>query len=880
MTNPSDFPRGRPDERDLDDELRGHLALSIKERIDRGDPPESARRHALAELGYIGDVRESMRRVWYSRLYEAVDDVRRDFRFAGRVLRKSPGFTLVAVLTLAVAIAANAVVFGVMNGVVLRPLDVPDAATLYGIEHANEHSMYESYPDYRDLRDRNRSFTDLAGFTISQAGMDTTDNAARAWIVDATGNYFDVLGLQPYLGRFFHASDEHGANSAPLIVLGYDYWQKRFESDPAAVGRAVRVNGHPFTIVGVAPKGFHGTLAIAAPDFYVPFVNIEQIDGKNPLDVRATQSLFMTFGHLKPGVTIAQASADLNAIGEYLERTYPNERGATSFTLARPGLYGNYLGQPMRAFLGSLMALAALVLLGACANLGGLFAARASDRSREVAVRLSLGASRGRVLRQLLTEAAIISLAGGAIGLWAAVVALRALTTWQPMPRWPIAVPVAPDATVYVFAVLLALSSGLLFGLVPVRQVMRADPYRIIKAGSDSMAGARLPLRDLLLVAQVAVCAILVTASLVALRGLERATTAQLGFDPHNVLLADTDLAMGGYNAAAAGPMQKRMIESIAAIPGVTVAAAIGRPPLAASGFLSYLYARDATDFRPAKALVSAERFQISPEYFQAAGTRLLAGRAFSWHDDQHAPRVAIVNAETARRLSGSPDAAVGTAVKLRDGTLVQIVGVVQDGKYISLAEDPQAAVFMPLQQMPMSETWLVVRASGDPAPLSQAIRAAIRRLDPGLPLYVDTWPGQLAFALFPSRMATVALAIMGAIGALLAVTGVFGMSAYAVSKRLKDLGIRIALGARRADILRVALGRSFRLLACGASAGLILGVLASRVLASIVYQATPRDPVVLGAVLVVMIALGIAATWVPARRALSADPLLLLRQE
>jgi predicted permease len=869
-----------PTERDLDDEIRGHLALSIKEAVDRGEDPETARRRAIAELGYVGNVRESMRRVWYSRLYEAVDDVRRDCRFAVRVLRKSPGFTLVAIVTLAVAIGANAVVFGVMNGLVLRPLDVPQPESLYGIEHANEHSMYESYPDYRDLRDRNHSFDGLAAFSISQAGIDTGDHAARAWVFDATGNYFDVLKLQPYLGRFFHAADERGPNSAPFIVLGYDYWEKHFQADPAAVGRSVRLNGHPFTIIGVAPKGFHGTLAFGVADFYVPFVNLEEIDGRNLLEVRATQSMFMTFGHLKPGVTLAQAASDLNAIGDYLDKTYPNERGATAFTLARPSLYGNYLGQPMRAFFSALMALAALVLLGACANLGGLFAARAADRSREVAVRLSLGASRGRVLRPLLIEAVMISMAGGAIGLWGTIAALRALTAWQPMPRWPLSVPVSPDATIYLFAVALALVSGLLFGIVPVRQVMRTDPYRVIKAGPDSVAGTRLALRDLLLVTQVAICAILVIASLVAFRGFERARSARLGFDPHDALLADTDLAMSGYTNERIAPMQKRMIETVAAIPGVASVAAIGRPPLAASGFLSYLYARDATDFRPAQALVAAERFQISPEYFQASRTRLLAGRAFSWHDDARAPRVAIVNAQTAHQLFGSADAALGQQFKLRDRSLVQIVGVVEDGIYENLAETPRPAVFMPLQQMPMSETWLVVRAADDPGPLSAAIRAAVRHLDPGLPLYIEPWSRQLDFALFPSRMATIALAIMGGVGVLLAMTGVFGLSAYSVSRRLKELGIRIALGAKRGDVIRVALGRSFRLLTSGAIVGVVLGVLASRVLASIVYQATPRDPVVLTGVVIVMVALGLAATWVPARRALSADPLLLLRQE
>ena len=810
----------------------------------------------------------------------ALDGLGQDVRFALRVLCKAPGFSLVAVLTLALAIGANAVVFGVMNGLVLRPLDVPQPDTLYGVEHATEHSMYESYPDYRDLRDRNHSFEDLAGYNIAQVGLDTGDRAVRAWIVDATGNYFDVLRLRPHLGRLFHASDEHGPNSAPYIVLGYDYWHTHFHDDPAVVGQTVRLNKYPFTIIGVAPAGFRGTLAIANPDFYVPFVNLEQIEGRDRLEMRASQSLFSTFGHLKPGVTRAQAAADLNGIGAYLDRTYPNERGAISFVLARPNLYGNYLGQPMRAFTGGLMVLASLILLAACANLGSLFAARAADRSREIALRLSLGASRGRVLRQLLTEAFMISIVGGAIGLWGSVGLLRALSIWQPAPRFPVVVPVAPDATVYAAAVVLAVVSGLLFGIVPARQVFRTDPYQVMKTGAGRVVGRRITVRDLLLVAQVAICGVLVTASVVAVRGLLHAMDAPLGFKPANALLATTDLSMGRYAGDDVSAMQKRMADAVAEISGVTAVGVIGRPPLGGGGFLSYIYADNATDFRSTNALVGAQRFQVSPDYFEAAETALLAGRRFTIHDDNHAPQVMVVNRELARRLSGAPEKAVGAWFKLRDATRVQIVGVVEDGKYQHIAEDPEPAVFMPLRQMPMTETALVVRAKADPDPLAAAVRSTLRDLDASLPVYIESWNQQLEFSLFPARMATVTLGVMGGIGAVLAITGVFGMAAYSVSRRLKELGIRIALGARSGEVLGAALGRALKLLAFGSVGGIALGVLASRILASIVYGATPRDPIVLVAVIAVMVLLGLAGTWIPARRALSADPLTLLRQE
>lgn len=870
----------RPDERDLDDEIRGHLAIEIKDRVDRGVDPKEARLAAIADLGHIPEVRDSMRRVWYGRVFDSLEGLRRDARFGARVLRKSPGFTLVAVATLALAIATNTIVFGLLNGIILHPLNVPQPDTLFGIQHADEHSMYESYPDYRDLRDRNRSFDGIAGYQIEQVAVDTGGNSSTAWGVEATGNFFDALQIRPYLGRVFHAADERGPGSAPYVVLAYDYWHKRFQDDSSAIGRVVRLNTHSFTVIGVTPPDFRGTLAFFGPDLYVPFVDQPLIEGRNTLETREAHALFQTLGHLKPGVAPDQAAADLNAIGAYLESTYPTTHGTTHFAIVRPGLYGDLLGPPMRAFLAGLTLLSILVLLAACANLGSLFAARAADRSREVALRLSLGASRGRVLRQLLTEALLVSLVGGALGLWMGAGSLRALTAWQPIPRYPMHVAIAPDGAVYGAAFILAVVSGLLFGLVPARQVFRTDPYQIIKAGPSGRAGRRLQIRDLLLIAEVAICGVLVTASIVAVRGLSRSLNSDFGFRPDHALLAMTDLGMAGYAGDKATVMQKRMIESVASIPGVAAVGVVGRPPLNGGGFGSMIFKDAVTDLRPTNAMFTAERYQISPDYLDAAGTALLAGRAFSWHDDKGAPRVALVNRDFARKLYGGTANAVGSVFKLRDGTRVRVVGVVEDGKYQNLTEDQGPALFVPMLQMSMTEMSLVVRATGDPAALASSVRERLRTLDSALPLYIETWNQQLGLALFPARMATIALGIMGVIGAMLAVTGIFGMAAYAVSRRMKELGIRIALGARRKEVLSAALGRALRLLAVGSVSGLLIGLLAARVLAAIVYQATPRDPIVLGGVIAVMAALGLLATWIPAQRALGVSPLRLLRED
>jgi len=863
-------------ENELDEELRSHIALRADDLERAGLDRETAERRARIEFGGREKFAEESREQMAGNFLETLV---RDVRFSLRVLRKSPGFTLIAIATLAIAIGANAVVFGVLNGVILRPLNVPHAESLYGIEHGNEHSMYESYPDYIDLRDRNRSFDDLAGFEVDQVGLETSGNPVRAWSDSVTGNYFDVMHVEPYLGRFFHAADEHGPNSVPYIVLSYSYWQQHFQSDPGVVGRTVRVNSHPFTIIGVAPRGFIGALLFFAPDFFAPFVDQEILEGKNNLDARATQRVFMTLGHLKTGVTTQQAAADLNSIGAYLGKTYPTSHGATMFKIVRPGLYGNLLGSPVRAFLGALMLLASLILLAACANLGSLFAARASDRSREVALRLALGAARSRILRQLLTEAVLISLAGGAIGLSGSIALLNALSAWNPIPRYPMITPVAPDASVYFVALLLAIVSGLLFGIVPVRQVMRADPYQIIKAG-PGVISRRFTLRDLLLTVQIAICAVLVTSSMVALRGMAQSLRADFGFDPRNAMLLETDLNIAGYRGEHVPEMQKRMIDALRAVPGVDSVGIVSRAPLNGGGFAEWIFSEPTTDFRPENRVASAQRFTISPDYLRAAGTVLLAGRSFTWHDDKDSPRVALVNRVLARRLFGAEANAAGGHFKTRDGSLIEIAGVVEDGKYENLTEDPQPAVFFPLAQREVSETTVVVRSSGDPQPLARALQAKLHGLDPELPFLILTYNEQLGVALFPARVAAIALSVLGTMGAILSITGIFGMAAYSVSRRLKELGIRIAIGARPRDVLHAALGRAFKLLAFGSAAGVILGILAGSVLAAIVYQANPRDPLVLAGVIAVMFVVGLLATWIPARRALSVDPLTLLREE
>jgi predicted permease len=863
---------------DLSEEIKLHIEERAEQLMGRGLSADEAAREARKAFGNRTLVEERSREVWR---WPSLESIWGDVRFALRQMRRSPGFTITAMLTLAFAIGANAVVFGVLNRAILRPLDVPDAESLYAFETAENQIGHQSYPDYLDFRGRNRSFQDLAALTISEAVLDSGANPSRVFAYETSGNYFDVLGIQPYLGRVFHANDERGPDSAPYIVLTYAYWHSHFQDDRGVVGRVVLVNKHPFTVIGVAPRGFEGTLVFFSPDCFVPIVNRNQIDENNQLTERGARILFEPFGHLTRGVTQTQALADLSSIGSYLERTYPKDDGHKNFALVRPG-FPAFFGRALRAFVAGLMLLAGLILLGACANLGSLFASRAADRSREVALRLALGSSRRRIMRQLLTEALLISLAGGASGLFVGVVLLRRLSAWQPFPELSIHVPASPDSHVYLAALALALISALLFGIVPVRQVLKANPYEIVKAGQAGVAGRRVTLRDALLVVQIAICAVLVTSSMVAVRGLLRSLHSNLGFDLRNAMVAGVQMKMAGYSGDSVTALEERMIDAMKAIPGVESVALANNPPLVAGGGWTMNVFKDETkDLNPSNVAATTLQYEISPEYFRAAGTAVLSGRAFTPQDDKNAPHVALINQEFARRIFGSERDALGKYFKGADGTREQVVGIVEDGKYFTFSESQQPAMFLPLSQSgTLGAVWLVVRSTRDPEQLATAMRNKLRELDTGLPFEIETWTKGMDMALFPSRMATVCLGVMGLLGAMLSITGIFGMAAYTVSKRLKELGIRVALGAQPREVLAAALGRALKLLACGSAGGLVLGILASRVLAHIVYQASPRDPLVLTGVVVAMSLLGLVATWIPARRALSADPVILLREE
>jgi predicted permease len=799
-----------------------------------------------------------------------------DLRYALRGLWKSPAFTLVALLTLMLGIGANTVVFGVVNAVLLHPLDVSDPQNLYQLRLKPWTSfklLTTSYPAYEDLRRRNTTFSGMAGFDgFAEATLRWGNTVKSVTGYAVTGNYFDLLGVQPEVGRFIHEADEHGPNSAPYVVLSNNLWRSVFNADPGVVGTTVRIDRDPYTVIGVAPAQFHGTEKFDRPDYWIPFVNWGQQRLQNRTSISVT-----VLGRLKPGVTPQQGAENLSAIAAQLAKEYPQTDTGMPLRLVRPGLFADD-GDVIRGFLYSVTGLALLVLVAACANLASLFAARASDRSRELALRVALGASHWRLVRQLMTEAMVVSLIGGTAGLVTASLLLGVLNRWD-SPYGHLAVNV--DARVYFVALILTLISALFFGIVPARQAWQSSPLQAMKSGPvDSMPLRRFASRDLLLGAQITICMLLVTASLVAVGGMVRLLHAPLGFQPQDVMLAETDLKLVEPGGDVPIEKKKAMIEAVRNIPGVVAAGAVNRVPFNGGLRGVPIFQPGTTEFTLNNSVLAPYVFTISPGYLEAAGTRLLGGRDFSWQDTTQTPYVAIVNETFARKMWGDTSA-IGQRFIVR-GHLTEVVGVVEDGKYHNMQESPQPVAYLSLSQNEQNQMIFVARSQRAQNEIAATLERTLNGLEPDARIKVQSWLEVLGGlnALFPARAASVALCIMGLLAAMLAVTGIFGMAAYNVSRRMKELGIRVALGARTKHVMSTAVGRPIVLLVVGSLLGLLSGVLASRLLGHIVYQANPRDPVVVGGAVLIMALLGIVASAIPALRALAVDPSKLLREE
>jgi predicted permease len=869
------FARRKPVD-DLEEQIRFHLRMEEQENLEAGMSPEDAHYAALRRFGSVTLAQEGSREMWG---WNTLATLGQDFRYALRMLRRNPGFTVVAVLSLALGIGANALVFSVINALLLRPLPVEHPDQLAFLETKNS-NVTQSFPNYRDLRDRNQTFAGLAGYRLAPMELGSAGGATRVWGLLATGNYFDVLGVRPLMGRFFHQADDLRPRESPYAVLSYNAWRGRFGSDAGIVGKTVLLNRLPYTVLGVAPPDFHGTELWYWPEAWVPMMMEPQIEahsGTGWLNERSTWNTFV-LGRIKPGVSKAEALANLNTIGAELAREHPDNDEGLQFKLAKPGLVGDYFGGPTKAFTLGVLGLAALVLLAACTNLASLLTARAADRQREIAIRLSIGAKRSRVVRQVLTETLVLSLAGGGSGYALAFGLSQALTRWRAPMDFPVQMNVNSDWRVFLFAFAVSIVAGALFGCAPAWRASKTDPNAVLKGAVASSGRRRLAFRDALVVLQVSLCFVLVAACLISLRGLQQALKMRLGFEPEGVSVVAFDLGLAGYSGnEKVGSFQRKVLETFEQLPGVRSASYSDSMPLSIDQSHTTVYPAEKTAPQQAD-WVSVTYYQVSPGFFATMGTRLLAGRDFNWHDDEKSPRVAIVNIAFAKRVLHSENA-IGK--RFRQGDLVEVVGEVEEGKYESLTESQVPAVFWPILQSPNPTTTVEVRSSLPASQMVSEMRRAVETLDPELPVYgTGSLSDMLGFAFFPTHAAAIALSAFGVLAIMLAVTGIHGLVSYAVARRVREIGIRMAIGARPAQVLKLVLGRIMVLMAIGSAIGLVLALAAGQVLASVVYGASSHDLWTLLAVLGTILVLGLLSSWAPTRRALGIEPIAALRHE
>lgn len=805
-----------------------------------------------------------------------------DFLYAVRLMRRTPGVAITAIVSLALGIGVNALVFSVVNGLVLRPLPgVADPDRVVFLQDGQ--SAGESFPNYVDLRDRSTAFESLAGYRIAPMSVETGATASgqprRAWGYLATGSYFDTLGATPAAGRFFHAVEDKNQGEPALAVLSYDEWTTHFGGSADVIGSTIRINAHPFTVIGVAPRGFFGSEIFYRPAIWVPMMMEPVIEpGHNWLTARATFNMWV-IGRLKAGLTIPQAEANLTPITADLARTYPWPNKKMAIHLARPGLVGNLLRTPVRAFGLAVLLLAGLVLIAACANLAGLLLARGADRQREMAIRLSIGAGRSRLVRQLLTESLVLAVTGGAIGAATAAVLARALSAWQIPVTLPMQLDVSVDWRVVLFACAISTAAGLLFGMAPARFASATDPNLALKGGVQGRAGRRWSFRDALIPVQIALCFVLVTACLLSARGLQRALEAPLGFTPRGVAIASFDLGLAGYDKARGLEFQQRVAAEASRIPGVTSAGFANTLPLSLDQSHSAVYRPGALSGDPAAA--TAVVYSASPGFLRTLGVSLLSGRDFDARDTATSTPVAIVN-ETFVRQVLRTDAPIGAHFTYGPaGRLVEVIGVTADATFETIGEAPRAAAFNPEPQWYNPTTVLAVRSSLPEAETAAALRQVVARLDPSLPLYdVEGAEAMMWWAFLPSRAAAIALGVFGLLAISLAATGLHGLVAYAVSRRSREIAIRVAVGADARSVLAAVLGRTAMLITIGAAAGTLLAVAATRLLSSVLFGVPRNDAGVLAFVALAMTMVGLVACWSPARRALRLQPAALLKSE
>jgi putative ABC transport system permease protein len=811
---------------------------------------------------------------------------RQDVAYAVRITRRAPAFTAAAVLALGLGIGANTAIFSLLNAVLLNPLPVREPSRLVSLQMTDRqtpgYTPISTY-NFRDLRQQIGVFEGMAAYAFVAARLAGAGDPEQILGYAVTGDYFRVLGVDAALGRTFLASEDVTRGAQAVAVLSDGMWTRLFGRDPAIAGRTVQLNGRAFTILGVMPPYFRGTNALFAPDFYVPLAMYDTLVPDTPWYESRRWRWLTVHARLRPGVSIEEARAATAVVASRLEQAYPEVNKGRSVTvipltqaLIDPNQHSTYV---LTGLL--LAALVAMVLLIACANLANLLLARAAARTREVALRLALGAGRGRIVRQLLTESLLLSVAGGAVGLLLASWTQQSLWAARPQALERTAVTPGIDGHVLAFTAGISLVTGILFGLVPALHVSRADVNRTLKeAGRQPASGGRQRFRAALIVGEVALSLFALVVAGLFLRSLSQAQQIAPGFEPDRLAVMNINLAAGGYTVDRAHDLYRRLVETLESRADIESASMTTRPPLNGGNALTITAEGQLPP--PGTMGVTTDLAEVLPGYLKTVGIPLVAGRDFTAADRRGTPAVAIVNETMARRYW--PEGALGKRFTSAVTGPIEVVGVARDSKYVTIGEGPTPFFYLPLLQqerLGFGVVNLAVRGRQDAVAPIAAVRAALHEMDPNVPIANPAAVNDLlAQALWAPRLIALLVSAFGMLATLLAAIGLYGVMAYTVSLRAHEIGLRMALGATRGDILRNVAGRGMALTGLGVVLGLAGALAASSGLGSLLYGVRPTDPVAFVGMPLVLSAVAFMACYLPALRASRLDPLITLRGE
>ncbi|MBC7843228.1 MAG: ABC transporter permease [Gemmatimonadaceae bacterium] len=810
--------------------------------------------------------------------------LRNDLRSAGRMFTKSPLFTGVVVVTLALGIGLNTAVFAAVDAMLLRPLPGVRASNelvqLYRSSPGGDGLGSNSIPHFWDLRERSKSvYSDVAAWSFQNLSITADDRPRAVYGVMVSANFFSVLGARPATGRFFTPDEDVGRGAHPVAVLSDAGWRSLFGGDQNVVGRQVIVNGQNMTIIGIAAPGFSGAMPMLQPSMWVPLMQLAQVKPGSVRDFENRGNNYLNvIARLAPGISVAQARARMDAITAELRRELPADYEKSGINLIRQddaGIHPSMRGAQV-GLSAVVMTVVAILLLIACVNVANLFLARARDRAREMAIRLALGARRSELVRQLLVESVVVSFVAGVVGVVIAYVAIGLANSIT----LPMDIDFQPDLQlspmVLGFAFGTALVTGILFGLVPALQATSPSLVPALK-GEAPTGTSRSRTSKGLVIAQMALSIVLLVCAGLFLVNLRSATTIDKGFTATQLLIADVDPSLQAYNRGNTEAFYTRLSTQLAAVPGVESVGMIDNVPL---GFSNSDRGVDVPGYVPsANENLSVRYASIAPEYFAAMGIPLRTGRGFTARDDSAAVPVLVVNERFVEKFWPGQNA-IGRTVRTA-GRLYTVVGVVPTGKYQRLGEDPQLFMYFPQAQLWRAGMSLMIRTSGDPNAVIPALRREVATLDPNMPLAnIRSLEKHLGSSLLPARIAGVALGVFGLLGLLLASVGMYGVMAYSVSQRTREIGIRMAIGATATDVIRLIMRQGLTLVTIGTVIGLIAAIGASRALSSILYGSSANDPATFALVPLVLIAVAALATFVPARRAAMVDPAVTLRAE